>query len=153
MFGASFFLTVYFQSMNGISATKSGFDILPLMLSTVVRASSMAGGDLMTGWDIIPHFLSRAPSYSLSALGSSPHTHMPFSIWFGYQILPGAGVGVGSQFPLIAVQTVLSLADLPVASALVVFPRRCTLHPSWANSLHNGLEHTSSLRTWIPYSC
>jgi hypothetical protein len=46
---------------------------------------------------------------------------MPFGKWFGYKVLTGAGVGVGFQIPIIAVQTVLPLEDVPVGTACVIF--------------------------------
>jgi hypothetical protein len=126
MFGASFFLLVfylplYFQSIKGASATKSGIDILPLMLSTVI--SSMVGGALITvvGY-YTPFIIFGSILFSIGAgLITTYSIGMPFGKWFGYQVLTGAGVGVGFQIPLIAVQTVLPLPDVPVASALVIF--------------------------------
>jgi hypothetical protein len=126
MFGASFFLLVfylplYFQSIKGASATKSGIDILPLMLSTVI--SSMVGGGLITvvGY-YTPFLIVGSILFSIGVgLITTYAINMPFGKWFGYQILAGAGVGVGFQIPLIAVQTVLPLADVPVGSALVIF--------------------------------
>ena len=41
--------------------------------------------------------------------------------WIGYQIIFGAGVGLGMQQTLIAVQTVLSIDDIPVGTAIVMF--------------------------------
>ena len=38
-----FYLPIYFQSIKGVSATKSGIDVIPLILSNVV-ASIIAGG-------------------------------------------------------------------------------------------------------------
>ena len=46
---------------------------------------------------------------------------MPFGKWFGYKVLTGAGIGVGFQIPIIAVQTVLPLEDVPVGTACVIF--------------------------------
>lgn len=41
--------------------------------------------------------------------------------WIGYQFLFGAGVGFGMQQPLIAVQTVLPTADVPIGTAIMMF--------------------------------
>lgn len=46
---------------------------------------------------------------------------MPFGKWFGYEVLTGAGVGVGFRIPIIAVQTVLPLKDVHVGTACVIF--------------------------------
>lgn len=44
-----------------------------------------------------------------------------FSQWFGYQALTGLGVGLGMQQPMVAVQTALSIDDVPVGTSIVVF--------------------------------
>ena len=41
--------------------------------------------------------------------------------WIGYQIIFGAGVGTGMQQALIAVQRALPPADVPIATATVMF--------------------------------
>ena len=41
--------------------------------------------------------------------------------WIGYQVIFGAGVGMGFQLPLIAVQTVLDKADVPIGTAMMMF--------------------------------
>lgn len=41
--------------------------------------------------------------------------------WIGFQALFGFGLGFGLQQPLMAVQTVLDLADIPTGTAAVVF--------------------------------
>jgi hypothetical protein len=44
-----------------------------------------------------------------------------FSKWFGYQIIVGLGSGVGFNVPLVAVQTVLSMEDIPIGTVSVMF--------------------------------
>lgn len=44
-----------------------------------------------------------------------------FSQWFGYEALSGLAIGMGMQQPMIAVQTVLAIDDVPIATSLVVF--------------------------------
>jgi len=44
-----------------------------------------------------------------------------FGQWFGYEALAGLAIGMGLQQPVMAVQTVLSIDDVPIASSLVVF--------------------------------
>jgi hypothetical protein len=41
--------------------------------------------------------------------------------WIGYQIIIGIGVGAGFQQPLMAVQTVLVILDIPTGTAVIVF--------------------------------
>ena len=44
-----------------------------------------------------------------------------FGQWFGYEALTGLAVGMGMQQPIIAVQTVLCMDDVPIGTSLVVF--------------------------------
>jgi hypothetical protein len=48
-----------------------------------------------------------------------PDTSKP--VWIGYQIIAGAGVGFGMQQPMIAVQVVLDIVDVPTGTAIIVF--------------------------------
>jgi hypothetical protein len=41
--------------------------------------------------------------------------------WIGYQIIAGLGLGVGFQIPIIATQAISRVADLPSATAMVLF--------------------------------
>jgi len=126
MFGAAFFVLVfylplYFQSIKGVSATKSGIDVLPLLLATVI--SSVVAGVLITvvGY-YTPFVIAGTILFSIGAGLISTYTiDMSFGKWFGYQVLTGAGVGVGFQIPIISVQTVLPLEDVPVGTACVIF--------------------------------
>ncbi len=41
--------------------------------------------------------------------------------WIGYQVIIGFGIGLGLQLPLMAVQTVLDMSEIPSATALMIF--------------------------------
>lgn len=125
-FGGSFFLLVYyvpiyFQSVKGSSAMKSGIQLLPLMLATVV--SSVVIGGLVTAVGYYTPFL--IGSTAIAAIGTGLVTlfdvDTPSGKWIGYQIVVGAGVGAGFQVPMTAVQRVLSPEDIPVGTAAVMF--------------------------------
>jgi hypothetical protein len=126
MFAAGFFLLlfylpIYFQSIKGVSATKSGIDVVPLLLSTVL-SSIVAGGLISTVGYYSPFLIASSVIFSIgTGLLSTYKVDTAFGRWFGYQILTGAGVGAGFQVPLIAVQTVLPLEDIPVGTAVVIF--------------------------------
>ncbi|KAJ5691702.1 major facilitator superfamily domain-containing protein [Penicillium malachiteum] len=125
-FGGGFFLLVYyvpifFQSVKNSSAMKSGIQLLPLMLATVV--SSVVVGGLVTVAGYYTPFL--IGSTAIAAIGTGLVTTFNVDIstskWIGYQILVGAGVGAGFQIPMTAVQTVLQPEDIPVGTAIVMF--------------------------------
>jgi hypothetical protein len=125
-FGAGFFVLVfylplYFQSVKGSSATHSGIQSLPLMLSAVI--SSILTGLLITiiGY-YTPILIIGTVIFSIGAgLLTTFTIYTPFSHWFGYQVLAGLGLGVGFQTPILSVQTVLPLADVPIGTAIIIF--------------------------------
>ncbi|KAH0535975.1 hypothetical protein FGG08_007132 [Glutinoglossum americanum] len=126
MFGAGFFvlmfyLPLYFQSVKGSSATKSGIQVLPLLLATVI--SSVVTGGLITAMGYYTPIIIVSTAVFCIGAGfiSTFSTHTSFARWFGYQVLAGAGIGVGFQAPMLAVQTVLPLEDVPVGTAIAMF--------------------------------
>jgi MFS family permease len=125
-FGAGFFVLIfyvpiYFQSVLGSSATKSGIQLLPLLISCVL--SSIVTGGLITALGYYVPFLIGC--MIIFAIGSGLITlydvHTPLGQWFGYQVLAGAGIGVGFQGGIVVVQTVLPLADIPIGTACISF--------------------------------
>ncbi|CAJ2500864.1 Uu.00g037170.m01.CDS01 [Anthostomella pinea] len=124
--GSSFFLFVYyipiwFQAVQGASAVDSGIRNLPMLISVVVL-SILSGGLISTFGYYAPFMILGSV---LTAIGGgllttfSPSTPSP--VWIGYQILYGAGVGMGLQQPLIAVQTVLDIKDVPTGTSVIIF--------------------------------
>jgi len=120
-FAIIFYLAIYFQSVKGSSATKAGIQLLPLLISTVI-SSIVTGGLINAIGFYVPRMLFCMGLFSLGAgLITTFTIHTPFAEWFGYQVLCGAGIGVGFQGGIVVVQTVLPLSDVPVATACVSF--------------------------------
>jgi hypothetical protein len=121
IFTIMYYLPLYLQSVKGSSPTKSGIQILPLMLSTVL--SSILAGILITVVGYYTPFLIGGTA--LMAIGAGLITTFnidtPFGKWFGYQVVMGLGTGAGFQVPLVAVQTVLSMEDIPQGTVIVMF--------------------------------
>jgi hypothetical protein len=126
LFGGAFFVLVYylpifFQSVKGASAMKSGIQLLPLMLATVVSSVVMGGAVTAVGY-YTPFLIG---STAIAAIGAGLITMYEIDIstgkWIGYQIVLGAGVGAGFQIPMTAVQTVLPAEDIPIGTAAVMF--------------------------------
>ncbi|CZR57174.1 related to aflatoxin efflux pump AFLT [Phialocephala subalpina] len=150
-FALIFYLAIYFQSIKGSSATHAGIQLLPLLISTVL--SSIATGGLITAIGYyVPLMLFCMILFSIGAgLITTFGIDTTFARWFGYQIIAGAGVGVGFQGGIITVQTVLPLRDVPVATACVSFFQTLggALFISVAQTLfQNGL--LSGIRTYSP---
>ena len=125
-FGAGVFLLMYYlplylQSVKGSSPTKSGIQILPFMLSTVL--TSILGGILVTIVGYYTPILIAAATLMTIGYGliTTWTIDSPFREWFGYQIAAGLGVGFGFNLPLVAVQTALPLADIPQGTVMMMF--------------------------------
>ncbi|KAI3395209.1 hypothetical protein diail_1635 [Diaporthe ilicicola] len=125
-FGAAFFpliyyLSLYFQAIQGDTAVEAGIKILPLLISTVLT-SVLSGGLISAVGRYNPFAL---PSMLLFTVGAGMITTFtldsPLRVWFGYQVLAGLGVGVGFQLGILVVQAVLPQGDIAVATACVQF--------------------------------
>ena len=125
MAGSFFILTYYipiwFQAVKGVSAVGSGIRNLPLILG-VVFASIISGGLVTVIGYYTPFMIASSVIMSIGCGMIStfvPSTGHP--AWIGFQALAGLGVGLGMQQPLIAVQTVLPLDQVPTGTAVAVF--------------------------------
>lgn len=125
-FGAAFFpliyyLSLYFQAVNGDSAVQAGIKLLPLLLATVLM-SILSGGLISAIGYYNPVAL---PCMVLFSVGAGMITTFgldsPIRIWLGYQVLCGLGIGVGFQLGVLVVQNVLPAEDIPVGTACVQF--------------------------------
>lgn len=124
--GSSFFVIVYFvpiwfQAIKEVSATKSGIMCIPMVLAMVVFSLLSGGTVTAVGYYVPLFYLSSV----LSAIGVGLLTTFTTTTghpkWIGYQVIYGAGVGIGFQLPIIATQVVLSTKDVAVGTAIVMF--------------------------------
>jgi len=126
MIGAAFFVLVYFlpfwfQAIKGASAVKSGIMNLPLILSLVIM-SILAGGLITQIGYYTPFVIGASILVSIgSGLITTFSTTTNHNHWIGYQIIFGLGMGMGMQQTLVAVQTVLPKADVPIGTAIAMF--------------------------------
>ncbi|KAJ7160168.1 ABC transporter [Mycena filopes] len=100
----SYYIPIFYQAVRGHSATKSGIDLLPFMLGTVITIVS--AGQLVGQWGYYWPFLVGSPVFL--AIGSgllyTLSTTTTASALVGFQILAGVGLGLGMQNSLIAIQ-------------------------------------------------
>ncbi|KAJ6442120.1 MFS toxin efflux pump (AflT) [Purpureocillium lavendulum] len=125
-FGAGFFpliyyLSLYFQAIQGVSAVQAGIKILPLLLATVII--SVISGGIITAIGYYNFVI--IPCMILFTVGSGMITTFdvdtPLREWFGYQVLTGLGIGAGFQIGVLVVQTVMPQEMVPVGTACVQF--------------------------------
>ncbi|KAI1865521.1 uncharacterized protein JN550_008278 [Neoarthrinium moseri] len=124
--GSAFFIMVYyipiwFQAVQGASAVDSGIRNLPMLISVVV-CSIFAGGMVTALGQYAPFMIAGTILMSVGAgLLTMWNPNTSTGVWIGYQIVFGAGVGLGMQQPIMAVQTALDITDVPTGTAIVVF--------------------------------
>ncbi|EEA18653.1 hypothetical protein TMatcc_010803 [Talaromyces marneffei ATCC 18224] len=150
---SAFFLVIYyipiwFQAIQGVSAIESGIRNLPMMISTILM-SIMVGG-LVTALGYYTPFMIAAAILSSVGAGllSTFAVHTSSGKWIGYQILFGIGYSLGSRQPLVAVQAALETKDIPIGTSIIMFLQ--TLggmifvsigNSIFTNSLVNSLAH------------
>ncbi|KAI9800629.1 MAG: hypothetical protein M1833_003287 [Piccolia ochrophora] len=116
-----FYLPIWFQAIKGDSAVKSGIDNIPMILGLVV-VSVIAGGLVTVFGQYAPWMIASSVLMAIGAgLLSTLKVDSGSDKWIGYQVIFGMGIGVGLQQSIIAVQTVLSLEDVPTGTAAVIF--------------------------------
>jgi MFS family permease len=101
---ATFYLPLWYQATRGASATKSGIDILPYMLSVVVAAGISGGIITKSGryWPFLlgsPLLLSIGGGLLYTVAVATPNARV-----IGFQILYGIGVGGALTNSLMAIQ-------------------------------------------------
>ncbi|KAH8666624.1 major facilitator superfamily domain-containing protein [Xylariales sp. PMI_506] len=126
MFGACFFpmiyyMSIYFQAVQGASAVQAGIKLLPMLIATVI--SSSISGALITVFGYYnPIILVEAAVLAIGAgLLTTFWLDTPFSKWFGYQVVYGLGTGVCFQTGVLVIQNNLPMKWIPQGTACVQF--------------------------------
>jgi MFS family permease len=121
MLVVTYYIPLFFQVIESFSPLESGLATLPLLLSLVI-GSIFAGGLVQRIGYPKPFMLASAVLASIGAgLISTWQLNVSKSIWIGFQVLFGIGIGMGMQQPSIMAQIVLPKEDQPTGVALVFF--------------------------------
>jgi EmrB/QacA subfamily drug resistance transporter len=124
MFGGIIFLPLYFQGVMGMSPTRSGLAMLPMILGLLI--TSMGSGQLITKtgkYKIFPIIGSVVLIPALILLGrlgvDTPYWQVAFDAF-----LFGAGLGFSMQTISTAVQNAVSYRDIGTATSATTFFRQ-----------------------------
>ncbi|KAH8815363.1 DHA14-like major facilitator [Xylogone sp. PMI_703] len=116
-----YFLPIWFQSVKGASAVKSGIMNLPLLL-VMVLISILAGGLVSAFGYYTPLMIASSIIVSIGmGLTTTFKPDTGHAKWIGYQALTGIGLGLGMQQPMMAVQTVLDISKVPTGTSIIIF--------------------------------
>jgi EmrB/QacA subfamily drug resistance transporter len=147
MFGATIYLPVYFQLVQGVSAVRSGLLILPLVAGMVV--TSVVSGLLVTRsgrykiFPVVGTVMMGIGMWLLSHLG--PHTS--FAVTSAYMAVAGLGMGMIMQVLTVAVQNAVNVRELGTATGALGFFR--SMGAAFGTALL-GAVLTSRLGYWLP---
>ncbi|OJJ99466.1 hypothetical protein ASPACDRAFT_1881395 [Aspergillus aculeatus ATCC 16872] len=118
---ATYYLPLYFQVVKGVSAMMSGVSTLPSIISQLTLVIFSGFLVRKVGY-YLPFSIGSGGLLSLgNGLLSLLSLSTPTRTWIGYQILIGAGRGLGTQAPLLAVQNILPKAETSIALSLLLF--------------------------------
>ena len=123
MLGAMTFLPSFFQYVEGVTATQSGFRMLPLVLGLLITAITSGNIVSKTGrYKIFPVAGGLVMALGLFLLSTmDPSTSAVVSAF--YLFVLGMGIGLSMQVLTIIVQSSVPYGDLGVATSGVTFFR------------------------------
>jgi MFS family permease len=123
MYGASVFLTQYFQISRGRTAAQAGLLTIPMMAGILV-ASTVAGALISRTGRLKPYLVAGAVSLAAGFGGLSLINDRTSLALIGVaMVLSGAGVGMTVQNFVLVVQNSVPLSDIGASSATVSFFR------------------------------
>ncbi|KAI1268141.1 major facilitator superfamily domain-containing protein [Xylariaceae sp. FL1019] len=136
--------------VKGTSAVQSGIDNLALILGVTI--GSLFAGILTTVLGQYAPFMVISGALASVGFGLITTFTPDTSIgrWIGYQALAGFGLGLGAQQPIVAVQNVLPLVDVPTGTTLLVFVQ--TISGSIFNSVGQSIFYNKLQQYTIEYA-
>ncbi|MCJ1238226.1 hypothetical protein MMC14_006215 [Varicellaria rhodocarpa] len=148
----AYYLPIWFQAVDGTSAFESGIRLIPMVLSLVV-ASIVSGQITMRIGYYVPAMLVSPVIASVGAgMITTLNQDSGHSMWIGYQVLYGFGIGLGMQATGLTAQVVLPREDVSTGIAVMFFSQQLggAIFVSvgqnvFINSLVSGLANVPSL--------
>ncbi|KAF2796480.1 MFS general substrate transporter [Melanomma pulvis-pyrius CBS 109.77] len=119
MLTVSIYIPLWFQAIKDDSAIKSGIHTIPLVLSVVV--GSISSGGLVQRIGYYTPFMILGSCFMAIGTGllTTWNVGTQSSMWIGFQIILGLGVGFTMQHPNLAIQVVLPKQDVATGTALL----------------------------------
>ncbi|GKT68919.1 MFS aflatoxin efflux transporter [Colletotrichum tofieldiae] len=117
----AYFLPIYFQAIQGVSAVDSGIRTLPLVLSMMMFAGVSGGIITKIGYYTPVMLVGTCIMIVGAGLLTMLKVDSGAGYWIGFQVLYGVGLGMTFQAPNLAAQTVLKMKDVPVGTSVMFF--------------------------------
>ena len=119
LLGQVYYLPVWFQACRDQSALDSGVSLIPYLLGNSIFAVLTGAFVSKIGYFAPPAILGSAIATIGSGLLSTLAVNTKSSKWIGSEVLTSIGIGMAVQQSYVAVQSVVKLEQLAVASSLV----------------------------------
>ncbi|KID62981.1 MFS multidrug transporter, partial [Metarhizium brunneum ARSEF 3297] len=134
MYVYGYYLPMFFQTVQGATATESGVRYIAMMVPQIVTLALT--GAIVSRWGYyVPYMITGGIIASVgSGLLTTISPATPAAQWSAYLVLTGIGVGMASQLPYTALQVVLDASDIATGNAIAVFSSQ--LGGSVADALH-----------------
>ncbi|KAF2148582.1 putative MFS transporter [Myriangium duriaei CBS 260.36] len=117
-----YFLPIYFQAVQGVTAQNSGIRSIPLVLGVSIMTIASTTFMGRTGAWTLPLVVGALVIVAGSVLVYTLDIASTEKYWISYQILAGIGVGIAMEVPLVANQKdVPSLADIAPIIGMTMF--------------------------------
>lgn len=164
-FAMLYYLPIYFQSVDGVSASESGIRNIPLVLGVCTSCTistlicprlmnsaifTVVSGGLITKYGFYVPFLLAGSSLATIGAGliytldiGSPSSH-----WIGYQALAGIGIGLSIQVPIIANQAFVSMSDISSITAITLCKYPTLISSSYILKTRRLIRLTSLPNHW-----
>jgi hypothetical protein len=116
-----YYIPIWFQAVQGVSAVESGIRNLPFLLGVTIM--TIISGAMITslGWHTPWAFFCTVFMAVGAGLMMTFKVDTGLGKWFGYQVIYGFGAGAGFQQPVVAVQSILKPEDVPVGTTIILF--------------------------------
>ncbi|KAL4940244.1 hypothetical protein BDV06DRAFT_230479 [Aspergillus oleicola] len=118
---ASYYLPIYFQVVKNDSALMSGVHLLPWIIAQVLLALTAGAMIQRFGYYLPSIVIGTALTTVAHGLYSTFSGTTPTERWIGYEILYGAGSGMTTSIPFIAIPSLIPKPQIPTVMAIVIF--------------------------------
>ena len=124
MFGSMIFMPVYLQVVSGMSPTRSGLAMLPMIVG--IFSTSLTAGQIMSRTGRYRYFPPMGAALVATALLLLSRLDVDSPYWFAAlsMYVFGAGLGLSLQVVVVVVQNAVDRSDMGVATSSVAFFRQ-----------------------------
>jgi predicted MFS family arabinose efflux permease len=147
MFAVTIYIPVYLQLVDGVSATRSGVLLVPLMAGMLT--TSIISGRLVTRFGRYKAFPVAGTALMTVGMWLFTHlqAHTSLVVASAYMVVFGVGMGMTLQIVVVAVQNAVDRRDLGSATSAVSFFRNLG---AAAGTALLGTVLVSRLGFWLP---